>query len=107
MAGLFLRNEVSDDEVELSVTGPLRGTVVAEFNGMLRMLASKEYKLITINMRECEAINSAAIGILISVMKALGPGRSLRMTGCSDSLREKLRTLRLDVLIEIHGREDE
>ena len=106
MAGMFLRNEVSEEEVELSVTGPLRGTAVAEFNGLLRMLASKDYQLITINMRESEAINWAAIGILISVSKALRRGRSLRMTGYSASLREKLRTLRLDVLIDVEGRLD-
>ena len=106
MAGMFLRNEISEDQVELSVTGLLRGTAVAEFHGLLRMLATKDYKLITINMRESEAINSAAIGILISVTKSLRPGRSLRMTGCSASLLEKLRTLRLDVLIKIEGRDE-
>ena len=103
MAGVFLRNEVSEEEVELSVTGPLRGTAVAEFNGLLRMLASNDYQLITINTRESEAIYSAAIGILISVSKALRRGRSLRMTGCSASLREKLR---LDALIDVEGRLD-
>ena len=103
MAGVFLRNEVSEEEVELSVTGPLRGTAVAEFNGLLRMLASNDYQLITINTRESEAIYSAAIGILISVSKALQRGRSLRMTGCSASLREKLR---LDALIDVEGRLD-
>ena len=66
------------------------------------MLASKDYQVITINTRESEAINSAAIGILISMSKALRRGRSLRMTGCSASLR----TLRLDVLIDVEGRLD-
>ena len=105
MAGLVLRNEVSEFEVELSVTGPLRGTAVAEFNGLLRMLATKAYRLITISLRECEAINSAAIGIIISVMKSLAPERALRLTGCSASLYAKLKALRLDSLIEISGRE--
>ena len=67
MAGVFLRNEVSEEEVELSVTGPLRGTAVAEFNGLLRMLASKDYQVITINTRESEAIYSAAIGTLTMI----------------------------------------
>ena len=35
----------------------MRGTVVGEFNSLLRTLASKDYKLIAINMRESEAIN--------------------------------------------------
>jgi len=53
---MFLKKEISSDEINLQVTGPLNGEPANEFQKNLEDLAVGSHKIITLNLKEVNSI---------------------------------------------------
>lgn len=58
--------------------------------------------MITVDFREAEAIDSAGLGMLLNMRKAVGLEKSkVRLTHCRNEIRQLLTSAKLDSLFEI------
>jgi anti-anti-sigma factor len=99
---MFVRNEVSSDEVELQVQGPLSNDAAEEFQKTLHDLAAGDHKTITLNLSEVPSINSTCIGKILLLRKNLTEqDRIIRVNGCSDALYNTFQLIKFDRLVSI------
>ena len=99
---MLTRNEVSRDEVLLSVEGPLDGEPANEFQAQLEELTEGSYRTITLDLTKVASINSSSIGRILLCRKRLAEqGRTIRIDGCSDSLYSTFELIKFDKLIPI------
>jgi len=99
---MFSRNELSDEEVLLQVTGSLDSEAAEQFQEELKNLASGDHKTITLDLSEVPSINSTCIGKILLLRKSLTEqDRSIRISGCSDALYNTFQLIDLDKRISI------
>ena len=99
---MFVRNEVSKDEVELQVQGPLSNDAAEEFQKTLHDLAAGDHKTITLNLSEVPSINSTCIGKILLLRKKLTEqDRIIRVNSCSDALYNTFQLIKFDRLVSI------
>ena len=102
---MILRNELENGEVELDVRGPINSEVVGEFRTALYAeVEAAGTTTVLLNLERVGAINSAAIGVLVSAhRKAAEKGKTFRISECNDHLRRTLLMFRLDRIISMPG----
>ena len=99
---MITRNEVSPGQVALVIEGSLSGADAQEFQSLLEDITSKEYKMVTLDMAQTTAINSACIGrILLARKKLKDSDGDIQIKGCGEAIYESLTSLNLDKLIII------
>ena len=99
---MFLKKEISNDEINLQVTGPLNGEPANEFQKNLEELAVGSHKIITLNLKEVNSINSSSIGKILLFRKRLSEqDRTIQIKGCSDSLFNTFQLIKFDKLLTI------
>jgi len=99
---MFVRNEISKDEVQLRVQGPLSSDAAEEFQKSLHALAATNHKTITLNLSEVPSINSTCIGKILLLRKNLADqDRVIRVNGCSDALYNTFQLIKFDKLVRI------
>jgi len=98
----FRQETVSGGEVILIAGGPITGEAVQEFQHKIDAVTAGRPTLITLDLGHCPAMNSEAIGKLLSLRKRLAEqGKQLRIQGCSDQLFSLFKTIRMDSLIPL------
>lgn len=99
---MFSRNELSEEEVQLQVTGSLDSEAAEQFQKELQRLAGGDHKTITLDLSEVPSINSTCIGKILLLRKSLTEqDRSIRISGCSDALYNTFQLIDLDKRINI------
>ncbi len=91
---------VSGGETILTVTGTLAGEAVAEFGKKIEAVAASHATTVTLDLSQCLAMNSAAIGKLLVLRMRLGEQKkALRIEGCSAQLWDVFKKIKMDSLI--------
>jgi anti-anti-sigma factor len=99
---MFETKNVSKDEVLLTVVGPLSGEATNEFHRQVEELAGASYAVISLDLSRTDAINSSALGKILLFRKKLAEQqRTLRITGCNESLYKTFQMIKFDTLISI------
>ena len=99
---MFMKKEISSAEVILEVHGALNGDTADQFQKNLEELAASPHRIITLNLSDVNAINSSCIGKILLFRKRLSEeNRTIRITGCSDSLYSTFQLIKFDKLIDI------
>ena len=99
---MFRRKEISEQEVQLQVTGSLDSETAEQFQKELKSLADGDHRTITLELSEVPSINSTCIGKILLLRKSLTEqDRSIRISGCSDSLYNTFQLIDLDKRISI------
>jgi anti-anti-sigma factor len=99
---MFRQETVSGGETILIVTGPIVGDVMAEFTKKLEALGASRSTTVTLDLSQVPAMNSAAIGKLLSLRTRLvEQKRVMKIHGCSDQLWTIFKMIKLDTLIPI------
>jgi anti-anti-sigma factor len=99
---MFLKREISGDEINLQVTGSLNGEPANEFQKNLEELAVGSHKIITLNLKEVNSINSSSIGKILPFRKRLAEqDRTIQIKGCSDALFNTFQLIKFDKLLTI------
>ena len=99
---MFERKEISGQEVQLQVRGPLDSAAAEQFQMELDRLAGGDHQTITLELSEVAAINSTCIGKILLLRKSLTEqDRSIRIRGCSDALYHAFQLINLDKRISV------
>jgi anti-anti-sigma factor len=99
---MFERRNVSNDEVLLSVVGPLAGETTNEFHRQVEELVAASYSTISLDLSRTDSINSSALGKILLFRKKLAEQqRTLQIMGCSESLYKTFQMIKFDTLISI------
>jgi anti-anti-sigma factor len=99
---MFRRKEISEQEVQLQVSGSLDRDAAEQFQLELNSLASGVHKTITLELSEVPSINSTCIGKILLLRKSLTEqDRAIRISGCSDALYNTFQLIDLDKRISI------
>jgi anti-anti-sigma regulatory factor len=97
---MFRQETVTGGETILTVIGPVAGEVVVEFGKKIEALASGRATTVTLDLSQCTAMNSEAIGKLLVLRMRLGEQKkALRIEGCSPQLWSIFKTIKMDILI--------
>ena len=99
---MYRQETVSGGETILTVTGTIAGEAVAEFGKRIEALAAGRSTTVTLDLSQCIAMNSEAIGKLLVLRMRLGEQKkALRIEGCSDPLWNVFKMIKMDILIPI------
>ncbi len=99
---MFLKKEVSPEEVVLEIHGPLSGETTNEFHRYLQEISAEACPTVTLNLTEVSTINSSSLGKILLFRKKLSEeGRTLKIKGCSDALYKTFQMIKFDKLIPI------
>jgi anti-anti-sigma factor len=99
---VLVRNEVSNDVVELVIRQNLNEETVGEFRDALYAELDSPLNTILVNMEKVHSINSAAIGaILLFQKKAKEKGKRIQLVKCGNELYKTFTAIRLDRIIDI------
>jgi len=97
---MFRQETVSGGETILTITGSVSGEVVAEFGKKIEALAAGHATTVTLDLSQCTAMNSEAIGKLLVLRMRMGERKkALRIEGCSPQLWSIFKTIKMDSLI--------
>jgi anti-anti-sigma factor len=97
-----IRRELNAQEIGLEVRANLTSETVGEFRTALYAELEKPERYILLDMENVRSINSAALGaMLLFQKKASDKGKCLRIIKCSTELRQLLRAIRFDQIIEM------
>jgi anti-anti-sigma factor len=97
----MIRQEtVSGSETILTVTGTIAGEALDEFAKKMEAVAAGHSTTVTLDLSQCMAMNSAAIGKLLVLRMRLGEKKKgLRIEGCSAQLWDVFKKIKMDSLI--------
>jgi anti-anti-sigma factor len=99
---MFLKKEISKDEIMLQISGALSGEPAGEFQNLLEQLSQDRYRTITLDLKEVSSINSSSIGRILLYRKRLAEqDRTIRIRGCSDPLFNTFQLIKFDKLLSI------
>ena len=99
---MFEHREISEQEIQLQVSGSLNRETAEQFQLELNRLAGGDHQTITLELSEVPAINSSCIGKILLLRKSLTEqDRSIRIRGCSDALYNVFQLIDLDKRISI------
>ena len=99
---MFERKDISEQEVQLQVTGSLDSEAAEQFQIELSRLADGDHKTISLELSAVPSINSTCIGKILLLRKSLSEqDRSIRISGCSDALYNVFQLIDLDKRIKI------
>jgi anti-anti-sigma regulatory factor len=99
---MFEVKQVSSDEVILAVDGPLMGESAVAFGLQMEDLVATRKSVITLDLSRTPAINSAAIGKILTFKKKLvEQQRTLQIRGCSKELFGTFQMIKFDTLMSI------
>jgi len=99
---MFSLKEISEEEVQLQVTGSLDSQAAEQFQTELKCLAGGNHRTITLQLSDVPSINSTCIGKILLLRKSLTEqDRSIRIRGCSDALYNTFQLIDLDKRISI------
>jgi anti-anti-sigma factor len=99
---MFIRNEISEEEILLQVKGTLDSEAAEQFQKEISSIAAGDHKIITLDLSEVPSINSTCIGKILLLRKSLTEqDRSIRISGCSDALYNTFQLIDLDKRINI------
>jgi anti-anti-sigma factor len=97
---MFRLETVAGDETILTAVGPIAGESVAEFGRKIKALVAGRATTVTLDLSHAEGMSSDAIGKLLELKKQLvEQKRVLRIQGCSDTLWDVFKRIKLDSLI--------
>lgn len=99
----YITKEVSKDEVVLEIHGLLTGIESTDtFHHQLQELMASNIKIITLNFKDVESINSSCIGKIYLFQKKMEEdGRKIQIRGCSDNVHKTFQLIKLEQLINI------
>jgi anti-anti-sigma factor len=99
---MFRLETVSGGETILTAVGPIAGESVAEFGRKIEALVAGRATTVTLDLSHADGMSSDAIGKLLELKKKLvEQKRVLRIQGCSDTLWDVFKRIKLDSLIPI------
>ncbi len=99
---MFVRKEVSKEEITLVVRGTLSAETAEELHRHLDELAGGRWRTVSLDLSATDAINSSSLGKLLLFRKRLAEdGRVLRINGCSEQLYRTFQMIQFDKLIPI------
>ncbi len=99
---MFVKKELSPDEIVLEVHGALNGETADDFQKNLEELAAGKHRIITLDLKDVNAINSSCIGKILLFRKRLSESRrTIQIKGCSDTLYNTFQLIKFDKLINI------
>jgi anti-anti-sigma factor len=99
---MFSLKEISEEEVQLQVTGSLNSQAAEKFQTELKRLAGGNHRTITLELSDVPSINSTCIGKILLLRKSLTEqDRAIRIRGCSDALYNTFQLIDLDKRISI------
>ncbi|MBN2737710.1 MAG: STAS domain-containing protein [Spirochaetales bacterium] len=101
----YIDKKKSSEEIVVEVSGTLMGMEATEFfQKLLENQFTSDYKIITLNFKDVDAINSSCIGKIFLFQKKLEEkGRRIQIKGCSDSLLKTFQLIKLEQLISIES----
>ena len=77
-------------------------SVATEFKSNLLELVDKGDEKIVLNLSEVDFIDSSGLGVLVLVLRKLGPEGKIRLCKVNDSVRSIFELTRLDEVFNIH-----
>jgi anti-sigma B factor antagonist len=77
-------------------------SVATEFKSKLLELVDKGDEKIVINLSEVDFIDSSGLGVLVLVLRKLGPDGKIRLCKVNDSVRSIFELTRLNEVFNIH-----
>lgn len=87
--------------VELQVLGSFDFSLFNEFRSAYEEFVG-QYQHFSVNLENVEYLDSAALGMLLSMKTTLGDGVTIEITGANDFIRNILMISRFDKRFEIH-----
>jgi anti-sigma B factor antagonist len=92
--GDFLVVTVEEDRIDA-------GTAVA-FKDSIKPLVDTPHQRVLLDLSSVDSIDSSGLGAVVAVMKHLGPGRSLELSGLSPKVLTVFRLTRMDQVMRLH-----
>ena len=77
-------------------------SVATEFKSRLIELIKKGNEKIVINLSEVDFIDSSGLGVLVLVLRKLGPDGKIRLCKVNESVRSIFELTRLNEVFDIH-----
>jgi len=77
-------------------------SVATEFKSKLLDLVDRGNEKIVINLSEVDFIDSSGLGVLVLVLRKLGPDGKIRLCKVNDSVRSIFELTRLNEVFNIH-----
>lgn len=82
--------------------GRIDASVATEFKSRLIDLVDKGNEKIVINLSEVDFIDSSGLGVLVLVLRKLGPNGKIGLCKVNDSVRSIFELTRLNEVFDIH-----
>ena len=77
-------------------------SVATEFKSRLIDLVDKGNEKIVINLQDVDFIDSSGLGVLVLVLRKLGPDGKIKLCKVNDSVRSIFELTRLNEVFDIH-----
>jgi anti-sigma B factor antagonist len=77
-------------------------SVATEFKSQIIELIGKRDEKIVINLSDVDFIDSSGLGVLVLVLRKLGPDGKIRLCKVKDSVRSIFELTRLNEVFDIH-----
>ena len=77
-------------------------SVATEFKSRLIELVDKGSEKIVINLSEVDFIDSSGLGVLVLILRKIGPNGKIRLCKVHDSVRSIFELTRLNEVFDIH-----
>ncbi len=99
---MFIKKELSKEQILLQINGPIEGQSVEIFQQYLDELLASPYNTIIFDLSKSDCIDSSSLGkILVFRKKLIDQKRSLQIRGCSDELYKIFKLIMFDRIIDI------
>jgi anti-anti-sigma regulatory factor len=103
---LFETRHLSDDEIEMIVSGSMTDDRVHLFERSLNILSHSSYSTITLDLSQVTEISSLFVGHVVQSQKKLAAeNRTIRIFGYPEPIGELLFMMGIDKLIDIRQKE--
>lgn len=74
------------------------------FKDKMREMTQSDAQRVILDMSQIAFIDSSGLGAIVAVMKAIGPGRKLELSGLTHTVQKVFRLTRMDTIFQIHER---
>lgn len=99
---MILQRTTTGQQVYLKVSGPIDNAAAPEFSSTLADLTHRDCEVATLDLSDVPRICSAAIGTLILFFRSQSRlGRTARIDGMHENLRDLFRTIRLEDILHL------
>jgi len=85
----------------------LDASVAPEFKKTMLDLVNEGNKLLVLNLGEVDFVDSSGLGVMVSILKAVGKEGDMSICGVKDPVMSLLKLTRMDKVFRIFATEDQ